>query len=316
MASELWQMKTIVYHSGALGDFISIIPVLRIWKMHTASPIDMISRTAHYTLTKHYKITDDGIDIDSAVIARLFTGPSTEMNTFVNTYSHAILFASESSQLVKKFKSCFKGVLYYHDPLPGVDRHCTEYQLSIIDPIQSIYAPEFRIPCIPFTSDNSLKTNRICIHTGSGSRLKNWDFSNYLKLSELLKCQGYTICWIRGFTEMSQMYPEDDYSYTVDSLIDLSIFLRDSLLFIGNDSGISHLAAACGCRVVSIFGPSDPTVWAPAGCKEISIVYNKKSCSPCHLRGSMKNNDCQRECLNSISVDSVADHCMQLISNS
>jgi hypothetical protein len=308
-------MRTIVYHSGALGDFISILPVLRIWKMHTASPIDIISKPAHHRLTKHFKLTDGGIDIDSSVVARLFTGNCTEMISFVNAYSHALLFASESSQLVINFKSCFEGMLYYHDPIPGGEKHCVEYQLSIIDPIQSMYAPEFRIPCIPFEKEEMLKANRICIHTGSGSRLKNWEFKKYLELSELLKCKGYTICWIRGFAEISEMYPKDDYTYTVDSLIDLSIFLRDSLLFIGNDSGVTHLAAACGCKVVSIFGPSDPNVWAPAGSNDICVIYNKKSCSPCHLQYGMANKECQRDCLNSMSVDTVADICMKLISN-
>jgi hypothetical protein len=308
-------MKTIVYHSGALGDFISIIPVLRIWKMHTASPIDIISKKAHYTLTNHFKLTDGGIDIDSAAIARLFAGNCTDVVSFINTYSHAILFASESSQLVKNFRSGFNGVLYCHDPLPRGEIHCADYQLSIIDPIKSMYAPEFRIPCIPFGNEKTVTSNRVCIHTGSGSRLKNWDFKNYLKLSELLKCKGYTICWIRGFAEMSEHYPDDDCAYTVDSLIDLSIFLRDSLLFIGNDSGISHLAAACGCKVVSLFGPSDPTVWAPAGCNDICIVYDKKSCSPCHLRGGTTDNGCNRTCLNSISVNTVAECCIKLISN-
>jgi ADP-heptose:LPS heptosyltransferase len=36
-------------------------------------------------------------------------------------------------------------------------------------------------------------------------------------------------------------------------------------LYIGNDSGITHLAAATGCNVVAIFGTTDPRVWAPFG---------------------------------------------------
>lgn len=307
-------MKTLVYHSGALGDFVSIIPVLRIWKMQSASPVDIISKKAHYTLTNYFKITDAGIDVDSAVIARLFGCNRTDIEFFVNAYTHAILFASETSPLVKNFKAYFKGMLYYQDPLPGAAMHCSEYQMSIIDPIQSGYAPEYRIPSIPFVDDKTEISNRICIHSGSGSNLKNWNFNNYLNLAGLLKSKGYTICWIRGFAEMSQQYPDTDYIYNVDSLIDLSIFLRDSILFIGNDSGIAHLAAACGCRVVSIFGPTDPIVWAPAGSNDRCVVYNKKNCSPCHLRGSTTECVNHRECLDSISVATVADCCINLIS--
>jgi len=308
-------MKTVVYHSGALGDFISILPVLRIWKMHTASTIDIISRPAHHSLTRYFKITDGGIDIDSAVIAQLYNQNCTEMISFVNSYSHAILFASETSQLVKNFKVHFEGELFYHNPIPGENLHCSEYQLSIIDSVQSMYGPEFRIPYIPFENRDRVKTNQIFIHTGSGSSLKNWDFKKYLGLSEILKCQGYTISWIRGYAEMSEKYPIEDTVYTVDSLIDLSMRLRDTLLFVGNDSGISHLAAACGCKVVSIFGPSNPKVWAPTGKNDCCVIYNKKSCSPCHLRDSLSNKSCQRECLEGISINAVSDICLRLISN-
>ncbi|NLD94106.1 MAG: glycosyltransferase family 9 protein [Fibrobacter sp.] len=308
-------MRTIVYHSGALGDFISVVPVLRLWRMHTASPIDIITRAAHYRLTNYFKITDKGIDTDSSVVAKLFVENGTEIASFTRTYTHAILFASESSQIVKNFKSYFRGELYYHDPHPDRVLHCTDYQLSIIDPVRSMYSSDFSIPCISFKKERPIHANRICIHTGSGSVLKNWDFNKYLGLADLLRSQGHLICWIRGYAEKSDIYPSGDSVYTIDSLIDLSMHLNDSLLFIGNDSGLSHLAAACGCKVVALFGPSDPAVWAPKGTGDIRVVYNRKNCSPCHLRNSTKNKDCHRECLKSISIDTVAVICMRLISN-
>ncbi|HNT87980.1 MAG TPA: glycosyltransferase family 9 protein, partial [Candidatus Hydrogenedentes bacterium] len=43
--------------------------------------------------------------------------------------------------------------------------------------------------------------------------------------------------------------------------------LAGARLYIGNDSGITHLAAAVGCPTVAVFGPTDPTVWAPRGAR-------------------------------------------------
>ena len=51
----------------------------------------------------------------------------------------------------------------------------------------------------------------------------------------------------------------------VDDLYELACWLAQASLYIGNDSGITHLAAAVGTPVLAIFGPSDPTVWAPRG---------------------------------------------------
>jgi heptosyltransferase-2 len=40
--------------------------------------------------------------------------------------------------------------------------------------------------------------------------------------------------------------------------------LLERTIFIGHDSGISHIAAATGAPCVLLFGPTDPAIWAPA----------------------------------------------------
>jgi len=51
----------------------------------------------------------------------------------------------------------------------------------------------------------------------------------------------------------------------IDDLYELACWLAQARIFVGNDSGISHLAAAVGTPVVAWFGPTDPRVWAPRG---------------------------------------------------
>jgi heptosyltransferase III len=57
----------------------------------------------------------------------------------------------------------------------------------------------------------------------------------------------------------------------IDNLFELACWLATARLYIGNDSGITHLAAAVGIPVVAIFGPTDPGVWAPRG-ERVRIV--------------------------------------------
>jgi len=45
-------------------------------------------------------------------------------------------------------------------------------------------------------------------------------------------------------------------------------------VYLGNDSGITHLAAALGIETVAIFGPTDPVQWGPPG--EKGKRYNEK----------------------------------------
>ena len=66
--------------------------------------------------------------------------------------------------------------------------------------------------------------------------------------------------WCRG--------PEDpplDDAVEIGNLYELACWLARARLYIGNDSGITHLAAAVGTPVLALFGPTDPRVWAPRG---------------------------------------------------
>jgi ADP-heptose:LPS heptosyltransferase len=51
----------------------------------------------------------------------------------------------------------------------------------------------------------------------------------------------------------------------IADLYELACWLATARVYIGNDSGITHLAAAVGTPVVALFGPTDPRIWAPRG---------------------------------------------------
>jgi ADP-heptose:LPS heptosyltransferase len=50
-----------------------------------------------------------------------------------------------------------------------------------------------------------------------------------------------------------------------ENLYELGCWLASARIYVGNDSGITHLAAAVGTPVVAVFGETDPAVWAPRG---------------------------------------------------
>jgi heptosyltransferase-2 len=75
-------------------------------------------------------------------------------------------------------------------------------------------------------------------------------------------------------------------------------WLHGARAAIGNDSGLTHLAAACGTKVVAIFGPTDPGCSAPWGPKVITLKPKDLPCSPCFKRQCPL---AQRKCLMDIS---------------
>jgi heptosyltransferase III len=100
------------------------------------------------------------------------------------------------------------------------------------------------------------------IHPFSGSARKNWPLNRFRELAPRL---GLPVRWSAG--------PEEALEGAVrfENLYHLACWLESARVYIGNDSGITHLAAAVGTPVVAIFGPTDPAVWAPRG-ERITVV--------------------------------------------
>jgi heptosyltransferase-2 len=75
------------------------------------------------------------------------------------------------------------------------------------------------------------------------------------------------------------------------AIAELPGVLSQCHLFIGNDSGVMHVAAAVGLPVVGIFGPTDPLGTAPMTSRR-AIVQEKPYCSPCFLRRCPTDHRC------------------------
>ena len=75
------------------------------------------------------------------------------------------------------------------------------------------------------------------------------------------------------------------------AIADLPALLSQCHLFIGNDSGAMHVAAAVGLPVVAVFGPTDPLGTAPVT-PRCTIVQDKPYCSPCFLRRCPTDHRC------------------------
>ena len=73
-------------------------------------------------------------------------------------------------------------------------------------------------------------------------------------------------------------------------------------LYLGNDSGVTHLAAAIGVRTVALFGPTDPVQWRPRG-KSVTVITEAVECSPCGL--STMRSCAHRKCLFRLSPETV-----------
>jgi ADP-heptose:LPS heptosyltransferase len=112
----------------------------------------------------------------------------------------------------------------------------------------------------------------VVIQPGSGSPAKCWHVENFLSLAEQVGRRGREVMFLLGPAEAEQFSEATirKISSSAKCLTDLSLtdvlgLLRCADSFVGNDSGITHLAAGLGVKTFVIFGPTDPKMYRPIG---------------------------------------------------
>lgn len=176
-----------------------------------------------------------------------------------------------------RFADCTRAIADTGLDLVGVVESACVPALETFDSIYSWYGsnrPEFRqaVQHLPFTFFPALPPAaegipRIAvppaavedfavIHPFASSPAKRWPLANFREVAAAL---DYAVKWTAG--------PEEslDDAVRFDDLSELARWIATARLYIGNDSGIGHLAAAIGTPVVAIFLATDPKIWAPRG---------------------------------------------------
>jgi heptosyltransferase-3 len=101
------------------------------------------------------------------------------------------------------------------------------------------------------------------IHPFASASEKTWSMERFLEVAQHIeKNLGLTPVFIPGPGEPANLFG----SYKVipnATIAELKGLMSGAHLFVGNDSGPAHIAAAYGVPCVVVFGPTDPAVWAP-----------------------------------------------------
>jgi heptosyltransferase-2 len=112
----------------------------------------------------------------------------------------------------------------------------------------------------------------VIIHPGAGAADKMWNLDNFCWLTERMHRRGRQVVLLLGPAELDRLTAgqiralHDTGPCLSDlPLCDVLALLSCARLFIGNDSGISHLSSAAGIMTVAVFGPTDPAVYQPLG---------------------------------------------------
>ena len=122
----------------------------------------------------------------------------------------------------------------------------------------------------------------VAVHPGGGGVHKCWPKQNFAALINELLRAGVQVVVLLGPVEsedkrdIGQLVFPGVYRISPETIAQLAAVLERVDLFVGNDSGPGHVAAAVGTPTVSLFGPTNPVVWKPLGPKAAVIASENR----------------------------------------
>ena len=319
--------KILIRGANWLGDSVISIPVIRtVRKNYPDAYIGLVLRKGPAELLAALpyvnKIYLEGKD-DRAVIKEKFDLGILLTNSFSSALKFWLWGVKERIGYPAEYRGIF---LTKKVPLAGKPRsiHLSEEYFRILEAAglkEFEKKPEFFIP-----EKNLLKAGEMLKETGfQNSELligvcpgatygpaKIWPKERYLNvISYLIKEKGAKIIIFGGSGEteiINYLLKNQDFSDSIMASPDNDILTGAALikkcrLFITNDTGPMHIAAALGIPVIAIFGSTNPVWTGPSGAGT-RVIYRKLECSPCYSR-SCKNKKANYECLTGISEKEV-----------
>jgi ADP-heptose:LPS heptosyltransferase len=285
--------RRLVLFPGTLGDFVCFLPALEV--LSRGEQVHLLTRS------EFAELVSPAVDVGSLEryeIHRLFVpGAAQEkrLRDFFGAYSSIFSWmGSGQSAFVRELASVSQGraVVFPFQPRPK-RMHQVDYYLACV----GRPSPEPGIPEIPlnpealawcenYWHEHSLVDKQvIALAPGSGSPRKNWPASSFRAVADWWRerPRGAVLVLLGPVEEEKgdhTVFSPGAVRVRNTSLGRLAALLARSDLYLGNDSGVSHLAAAVGVVSLVLFGPSSVDQWAPRG-KNVTVVTQNVECAPC-----------------------------------
>ena len=300
--------SVLTIHQGALGDFILALPILETLRTvlpQAKSVIMGYPRILELVEERFY--AEKILSIDQRGMATFFVRDGSldiPLSQFFKTFDLVVVFGKDGEgTLIGNLRKVCQGRLLHIHSFPTWDekvhlidhllRQIAQYGLPVSSSNPKLHLKQSdRDWAEDFWKDQGLtgeeRSRVIILHPGSGSRKKVWPIERFLELaSDFQKFFGSKLLIVLGPAEglevqkaFERMGPDRPVLAKDLSLLQLASVMEGSWFFIGNDSGISHMAAALGIPTIAIFGPTDPRVWSPRG-ERVCVVRKEMPCSPC-----------------------------------
>ena len=255
-------MRILILRGGALGDLIVTLPAIAALRAHWPDArIELVGNSSAAQLALSRGLIDAAHSQHEARWAALYgiSPLRAELATWLGTFDLVINYWPDpEKELAQRFPirsdQIFLTAMAQPISSPAASHYCTPLQQIDLEPEALVY------PLRQPTPDRTL----VALHPGSGSAKKNWPMDRWRTLARWLEADlRLSVLVISGEGEPADILEGVGVHLRSRPLDELADRLACCRLFIGHDSGISHLAASAGVPCVLLFGPTDPSIWAP-----------------------------------------------------
>ncbi len=295
----IFPSKILVIHAGGIGDLLLALPALRAFRSaFPDSSLDLLGFPERLSLVAHDLRAASIHPIDQAGLAHFYLEGGVLPPRFVDffsSFSAALLVGrSRAETLAQNLRRAGlnRVILLPSFPGEGQTSHVSDALLEALRAFgiegRDDFSPlRLSGEALSFADELLNKTGGkrgerlLAIHPGSGSPAKNWDPRKFAFVADWASERAFVFLIsgpARDAKEEVLRAVEKARPFVLDHLPlpHLAAVLGKCAAFLGNDSGITHLAARTGIPTVALFGPTDPAVWGPRG-PRVRIVTAKKA---------------------------------------
>lgn len=282
--------RILVIRGGAIGDFLLTLPALHLVRDHLPDcHLEILGYKQIVALAENRFYANGSRSIEYGPMAGFFGRNSPldeELTGYFQSFDQIISYLYDPDELFANNLARIGIKDFLRGPGKILDAGHATAQLAA--PLQELamFLDEPSLKFYPSGADLHLADKALAIfgsrrlmavHPGSGGSHKVWPVDCWVSLiTQILNSDSdlrMIICGGEADTEVlhslrSRLAGDGIFSERLlfAEHLDLPVLgaiLKRAGVFIGHDSGISHLAAAAGCKCLLLFGPTDPAIWAP-----------------------------------------------------
>ncbi len=313
-------MEILVLHPGALGDIILSLPALRLLRERFQDARITLAANTDFAIAVASGYADTTFSLAALPLHRLYDSsvlPAEDLR-FWRFYDRIVSWTgSASEQFTSRLASLHPCVIASSwKPEPDEPRHVADLFARSLQPWlrpPAVTCPP-RVKLDPASRQRGAEWLRehgwdaekpvVAMHPGAGGPAKRWPLDHFKALAERLRTDaGFLV--IEGPAEpgLGRSLAEGLGHCVVlaqrPSLELLAQIISHCRVFVGNDSGIAHLAAALQIPSVVLFGPTLPRHWAPPG-PHVTVLRQAENCPACN-----GDPDAPHSCMPAIPVEAV-----------